>query len=186
MNHSSQSLCHIIELKEFPPAQEHFEWHLRWTACSECHLMAKPCFLLTQLPSKCNRAIHDLMTVFLSYEKKLLLRLQMLVSSGRGIFGVIFLPSIVSLMKWTLNSGSSFQWVHLRDILWHSGEFSGSGNDLRWGDTMPSREDRPGRSSTAAGHSHVGWSQLQASETSGLWLSKDTSAFCGWNKATLS
>lgn len=63
--------------------------------------MAKPCFLLTQLPSKCNRAIHDLIAVFLSYETKLLLKLQMLICSGRGIFGVIFLPAIVSLLKYT-------------------------------------------------------------------------------------
>lgn len=63
--------------------------------------MAKLCFLITQLPSKYNGAIHDLITVFLSYNKKLLLKLQMLVCSGRGIFGVIFLPATVSLIKWT-------------------------------------------------------------------------------------
>ena len=63
--------------------------------------MVKPCFLLTQLPSKCNRAIHALITVFLSYAKKLLLKLQMLIGSGRGIFGVTFLPTIVSLIKQT-------------------------------------------------------------------------------------
>lgn len=52
----------------------------------------------------------------------------------------------------------------------------GQGSESGQGDTTLSGEDRPGRSSTAPGHS---------SETRGLWISRDTSAFCGLNKATL-
>lgn len=154
MSHSSRNLCHIIELKEFPPAQEHFEWNLRWTACSECHLMAKPCFLLTQLPSKCNRTGR---CMFSPLRKRLF-------CSERGIFGVAFLPTTVSLIKetgllWILFSVGIFggHTVVLRGL-------SGSGNDLKWGDTAPSGGDKPGPSSTALGYSHVGSSQLQASE----------------------
>lgn len=66
MNHSSWSLCHILELKEFPPSQEHCEWHLCLTACSECHLMAKPCFVLIPLPPKCNGAIPGFITASLT------------------------------------------------------------------------------------------------------------------------
>jgi len=59
------------------------------------------------------------------------------------------------------------------------------GIDSSLGDTRAPGEDRLGRASTAPGQSHTGWSQLQASETRGLWISKDTSAFCGLNAATL-
>lgn len=67
----------------------------------------------------------------------------------------------------------------------HTVVSGGPGSESRQGGTTPSGEDRPGRSSTAAGHSHTGWSQFQASETRGLRISKDTSVFCGLNKATL-
>lgn len=171
MNHCAWSLCHILELKEFPPSQEHCEWHLWWTACSECHLMAKPCFFLIQLPTKRNEAIPGFITVFLTRKVSCLI--------CKCSFALEGVSSVLHSHQSDKVDWSTLD-LHSSGCIWgtHCGTQWGSvGQGLNWGGGHPTHPERMGLGDPSELQitSRQKGDSSKLLRTRGLWISKDTS-----------